>query len=70
MMMFGSHGKCTKAVATTSAVVSSEEISGDISDNHQGLLSHTSCRCQNKIKALATETAALKTELDQAPKEN
>ena len=54
-MIFGSQGKCTKAIHTTSTTVGSEDISGVTTDDQQHLLSHNSCRHQNKTNAQATE---------------
>ena len=67
-MLFGSHGKHVKAVNTTSAAVSSEEIGGDTLSHHQ--LSHNSHRHQVKINAQAIEIAAVRSELDKALEEN
>ena len=67
-MMFGSWGKCTKAVSTTSAAVSSKEIGGDtLKDQY---LSHNSCRCQDKTNTHAAEIATVRLELDEALEEN
>ena len=56
-----------KAVYTTSAAVSSEEIGGDTLPHHH--LSHNSHRHQGKIDAQATEIAAVRSELDKALEE-
>ena len=67
-MMFGSKGKHVKAVNTTSAAVSSEEIGGDtLQDQH---LYHNSHKCQNKIDAQATKITTVRSELDKALHEN
>ena len=47
-MMFGSWGKCVKAIPTSTAVVG-EEVNRAITDDQQQPLSHNTHRHQNKI---------------------
>ena len=67
-MMFGSQGKCVKAISTTSVTVSSEEIVWGTLQDQQ--LSCTSHRCQGKIESQASNIASVRSELDKALEEN
>ena len=67
-MMFGSWGKNAKVIQSTSVAVGIKESSRVTSDDQQ--LSHNSHRHQNKIDALATETAMMRSELNQPSDEN
>ena len=69
-MMFGSWGKCEKAVHIISPAVDSKEVSGDIMEDQQQSLSHNSCRHQHKINAQTAEIATMKSVLNCALEEN